>query len=125
VSGKIKDVEIRKATIEDIRVFYPDGPPRTGYFWVALYKGEVACLAGLMQTRYGCMAFSDVKPGINAPKRTIWETAKALLEHIKSLNLPMYTCCYLSHNMANKFVNRLGFNHLREYQGKELYAWPR
>lgn len=119
----VKDVEIRQATADDIRLFYPNGAPRTVYAWIAFYKGVPACLAGLVVERGGCVAFSEVKPGIDAPKRTIWLAAKMLLEHIKALKLPMYAGCEISDKMAQKFVTRLGFKREREHQGMELFVW--
>lgn len=121
--GKIKDVEIRPATAEDIRLFYPDGPPRTSYSWIALYKGLPACLAGLIVERGGCIAYSEVKPDIAAPKLTVWRTAHALLAHICALKLPMYAACEFHDKMAQAFVMRLGFKHERKFQGSELFIW--
>lgn len=123
MSAKIKDVEIRQATAQDIRDFYSFDCPRTSYVWVALYKGIPACIAGLTIGRGGCVAFSEVKAGIDAPKRTIWLTAVALMEHIRSLKLPMYAACEFHDKMAQKFVRKLGFIRQRNLQGAELFVW--
>lgn len=123
MNDEIKDVEIRQATADDMRHFCPDGPPHSSYAWIAFYKGEPACLAGLTINRYGCCAFSDVKPGIKAPARTIFLTAKVLMEHIKALNIPMYATCDLRDKMAQKFVSRLGFKHQRTHHDLEVFTW--
>lgn len=123
MTDKIKDVEIRVATADDARLFYPDGCPRSCYGWIASYKGEPACFAGLIIERGGCVAFSEIKPGITAPRMTIWRTALVLLEHIKALNLPMYAGCDLQDKMAHKFVQMLGFIRQREFQEMELFLW--
>lgn len=123
MKGSIKDVTIKQATAEDIRFFYPDGAPHTSYSWIASYRGQPACLAGLIVSRHGCCAFSEVLPGIDAPKRTIWLTAMALLENIKALGLPMYAACELHDKMAQKFVSRLGFTHYRSHREGELFTW--
>ena len=125
VKTEIKDVEIRQATADDIRLFYPEGPPRTSYSWIAYYKGIPACLAGLIIERGGCIAFSEIKPDINAPKTTIWRAAKQLYDKIVQLNLPMYAMCELNDIMAQKFVTRLGFKHQREFRGMELFVWQK
>lgn len=122
---KIKDVEIKMATAQDIREFYPDGPPRTSYSWLALYKGMPACLAGILVEKGGCIAYSNLKPGIVAPKVTIWRTAVALLEKIKGVGLPMYAGCQFHDKMAQAFLKRLGFVYERTYYGVELFKWPK
>lgn len=120
MTDRIKDVEIKMATAEDIKLFYPGGPPRTSYSWVAFYKGSPACLAGLVLDRGGYIAYSEMKKN-GASKLTIWRTAKALLARIKALRLPMYAACEMSDKMAQAFVARLGFDHEREFQGLELF----
>ena len=117
----VKDVEIRQATAEDIKLFYPDGPPRTAYSWIAFYKGEPACLCGLILERGGCVAYSEIKPGIKAPKVTIWKAAKKLFALIEQLKLPMYAGCEIYDMKAQAFVERLGFKYERTFQGMELY----
>lgn len=106
-----------------MRHFYPKGSPRTAYSWVAFYKGAPACLAGLIVEKGGCIAFSEIKEGIKAPKITIWRTARALMERIKGLNLPMYAACDFNDKMAHEFVKRLGFSRERNFQGSELFKW--
>lgn len=125
MTDNIKNVTIRRASAEDIRYFYPDGAPRTSHAWLALYKNQPACLAGLTVERGGCVAYSEILPGIVAPKATIWRTARALMEHIKSLNLPMYAACDPVNISAQKFVERLGFKHERLFQDMELYVWQK
>lgn len=122
----IKDVEIRRATSQDVALFYGEECPRTCYAWIAFYKGKAACVAGLtVDRRAGCIAFSEIKPDINAPKITIWRTAKQLSDKIVQLGFPMYAACDLSDKMAQEFVKRLGFIRQRNYQGMELFVWPR
>lgn len=125
MSAEIKDVEIRVATADDIRLFYPAGPPRTSYSWIASYKGTPACLAGLIIEKGGCIAYSEIKHGIDAPKLTIWKTAVALMQHIRALDLPMYAACETYDKMAQAFVERLGFKRERNFQGMELFKCQR
>lgn len=114
----IEHVEIRKATAEDIKLFYPDGPPYTAEAWLASYKGVPACLAGIAIRPGQIVPFCDLKDNINAPKITIWRTAKELFRLIKSLNLPLTTGveCHRS-----RFLEKLGFKHIGPNQGWEMY----
>ncbi len=124
MSDKIKDVEIRQATAEDIKLFYPNGSPRTVYAWLALYKGVPACLAGLIiDRRASCVAFSEVKE-VDASKLTRWRTAQVLFAHIRALNMPMFAACEASDKNAQRFVERLGFKRYCPYKGAEIYTWP-
>lgn len=122
MTNNIKDVEIKRATREDIKLFYPDGPPRTSYSWLVLYKGVPACLAGVIMERGGCIAYSEMKEG-NYPKKAIWLTAKALLENIKSVGVPLYAICEKESARSQAFVERLGFHYKRIHDGKRLYLW--
>jgi hypothetical protein len=125
MKNSIKDVQIRKASAEDIRIFYPAGSPRTSYAWIAFYKGIPACLAGLIVEKGGCIAFSEIKPGIDAPKMKVWRAARILMAHIESLGLPMFAACEPTDKSARRFVERLGFAYKKNYQGKELFIWQK
>lgn len=120
----MKDVEIRKATAEDVKAFYPEGlPTNSAYVWVAIYKGELACIAGLTVSRFGAVAFSDLKPiAKTAPKRVIWETAKQLFAEIKGLGLPMITAADPCLKGSKEFLERLGFTHVGPRYGKEVFS---
>lgn len=122
MTNDIKDVEIRAATLEDIKLFYPDGPPRTTYSWLATYKGKPACLAGLIVERGGCIAYSEMKDG-DYPKKAIVRTAHALMQHIRSVGVPILAACKPDHESSNKFVKKLGFNYKHIHDGKRLYIW--
>jgi hypothetical protein len=118
----IKDVEIRRATADDIRLFYPEGSPLTCYAWIALYKGQPACLAGVtLQKRAMCVAFCDMKPDINAPKITIWRAAKVMFGEMKKLGLPMVAVYCEPSPAGQAFVKRLGFEYLYTRDGQEVF----
>lgn len=114
----IKDVEIRHATAEDIKIFYPEGSPHSVQAWVALYKGRIDCLAGVIIKRGSLIPFCDVRK-TEASQITIWKTAKVLFEHIKSLNLPLITAT----QGRSKFLEKLGFKHNGTHQGWETYTF--
>lgn len=114
----IENVEIRQASAEDIKLFYPNGSPYTVQAWLALYKGEPACLAGIIIQRGQIVPFSDVKPDIDAPKMTVYRTAKELFRLIKSLNLTLTTG---TEGCRSKFLEKLGFKHIGPLNGWEMY----
>ena len=113
----IKDVEIKQATQEDIKLFYPEGCPYTVYAWVASYKGQPSCLAGVNVEYMQMVPFCDIKPN-SAPKMTVYRTAKELFELIKSLKLPLTTG---TKGCKSKFLESLGFVHIGSLQGWEMY----
>lgn len=123
MNNKIKDVEIYQATAEDLFMFFPKGPPRTAYSWVAKYKGKPVCLAGITLEKAGTLVYSEIMPDVDAPKMTVWRTAKALLECIRSVGLPMYAACQSDNFDAQAFVQRLGFTHKYPARGMEYFAW--
>lgn len=102
------DVVIRRATAEDIGAFYGQAIRPSVKAWVALWKGEVACIAGIAFEENGEVAFSDVKPSIDAPKITIWRTAKALLEEMKAKGLPLIVPLDRRRDKTEKFLMSLG-----------------
>ena len=113
----IKDVEIRVATVDDIKLFYPDLTPPKVTAWVALYKGDVVCLSGVIHEESRNVPFSDVKPN-NAPKLTVWRTVLALWGLIKDLGLPLETG---TEGRCSPFLERLGFGHVATVDGWEMY----
>jgi hypothetical protein len=113
----IKDVDIKKATDEDIRIFYPDGSPFTIQAWVASYKGTPTCLAGVIYEKTRFVPFSDVIPN-DAPKMTVWRTVLELWGLIKGLELPLTTGVQCK---KSEFLERLGFKHIGSAQGWEMY----
>ena len=123
--NEIKNVEIKRADAEDIKLFYPDGSPKSCYAWVASYKGKAACLAGvILQKRGGFIVFSDMKE-TDAPKLTIWRTARLLMEYITALNLPMVVGCEIVNKRSQKLFRKLGFKHSRTSNGMEWFLCPR
>lgn len=113
----IPHVEIKQATADDIKVFYPEGSPYSIYAWVALYKDIPTCLAGVIMKPNQAIPFCDVKEN-DAPKITVYKTAKELFELIKSLKLPLTTGV---EGHRSKFLEKLGFVHIGPFRGWEMY----
>lgn len=118
----IKDVEIRQATAESIKEFYSEGCPRTCYGWIAYYKGKAACFAGVTMERHGAVAFCDIKEN-DAPKLTVWRTAKIMFANIKALGLPMMAiyCEPENQRRGQAFIRKLGFKYSHTFHGMEIY----
>lgn len=118
----IKDVRIEKATSAMIKAFYPEGPPHSCYAWIAYYKDKAACLAGVTLAKGGAIAFCDIKENDASP-RTIFLTAKILLEKMKSLGLPMMAtyCDPFNERRGQNFIKHLGFKYERTTLGVEIF----
>lgn len=117
----MSDVVIRPATIEDYSAFYPHDPlTDTIRAWAVDYHGKLACIAGVIRVNpYDLLAFSDIMPGIEAPKATVWKTARQLFENIKGLGLDIIADPDCNIGRAPVFLRRLGFH---EINGG-LYKW--
>lgn len=118
----IKDVRIEQATSESIKAFYSEGCPHTCYGWIAYYKDQPACFAGVTLDKSGAIAFCDIKEN-DAPKMTVWRTAKAMFENIKSIGLPMIApyCDPENQRSGQSFVKHLGFEYAYTYNGMEVF----
>lgn len=115
---KNPDVEIRRASREDLEAFYGRETRPSCKAWIAFYKGEPACIAGIALERVGPVAFSDVKPDVNAPTITIWRAAKAMLDEMKERKLPLIVGINRLKPNSYKFLCSLGFVALGEQDGE-------
>ena len=112
------DVLIRRASKEDLEAFYGKAARPSCKAWIAFYKGEPACVAGIALERIGPVAFSDVKPGVDAPPITIWRTAKKMLDEMRERKLPLIVGINKCKPNSEKFLRSLGFVALGEHGGE-------
>lgn len=111
---------IRPAMAGDLPHFFEAPPQQTIRAWVVDYKGKPACLAGVCRlNRYTVLAFSEIAPGVDAPKLTVWRTALKLFEHIKNTGLDVIADPDCNIEGAARFLKRLGFHEV----GEGLYKW--
>lgn len=103
------DVVIRRATKEDLETFYGRMNRPSCKAWIAFWKGEPACVAGIALERIGPVAFSDMKPGIGAPAITIWRTAKTMLDEMMRRELPLVVALNKCSPHSYRFLRSLGF----------------
>lgn len=115
-------VTIRPTTPEDVAGFFGRSLQPTIRAWTAFYRGEAACIAGISLGEHGFVAFSDVKPGIDAPKMTVWRTVRALMKLIASTGVPVYSSPNVHLCGAPKLLEILGFTDTGKMQdGMKIY----
>jgi len=107
------DVEVRRADSADLIAFYGKLPAVSCKAWVARWKGETVCCAGVAYEDIGPVAFSDMKPGIKAPPIKIWRTAKYLLEEMRASGLPLIVELNRRKHNSEEFLKSLGFMVMR------------
>lgn len=117
----IKNVDIRQATAEDIKLFYPNGSPYTCYAFLASYQGKPAALAGLIIKRTGAVIFSDMLPH-GASKRTAWLAIKELYGRIVQLDIPFYTAVEGCEERSKMLFKHLGMQYLTKMDGLEYFV---
>jgi hypothetical protein len=109
--------EIKPSTADDIASFYGAGVLKTVRAYSVFWRGELVAVAGVMLEPTGFIIFSDMKEGIEAPKMTVWKTAKLLAEAIKKFNIPAYTApC-----KTGKFLESIGLKQVTECNGEHIY----
>ena len=116
-----KRVKIRPIEGRDIAAFFPFGMRDTCVGWAVDLDGELACIAGVSRGRSLMVAFSKVKPGLNATKRMVWETALVLDTLIK--NLPYKEIWALT--VKGRFLQALGWEYQETRGPVEVFKWTR
>lgn len=120
---KNSDVVIRPATRAQLESFYGKPWRQTALAWLVTWKGRPACVAGLAMTREGTIAFSDVKPGIDAPKITIFRTMRALHELMKQ-HATFMIAGSRDKGDHSRVLEMLGFKPWKEKSNELMtYAW--
>jgi len=117
---------MRPATSADYAAFYGRMPELTTRAMVVIKDGEIACIAGVSIGKTFIEAFSDMKPGVQAPKRTIWRYARLLRDFIASLRLPVIALCDPGKPLSGKFLESLGFvcaGEFNNYKAYRLTQW--
>lgn len=85
----MNDIAIRPATAEDIIAVCGGRVPVTARAYTVTLNGEPVCVAGILMTARP-VVFSNFTP-VDVPKRTIWRTAKLLLEKLRAIGIPAVT----------------------------------
>lgn len=118
------EVAIRPLEPQDIRAFYPQGLPQTVKGWAVDYRGELACIAGVIFQKPLMIAFSQVRPGLDVSRRLIWRTALELWENIKGLGYPtLYAIADPGLPGAPALLRRLGFIQIESGVRGEVFKW--
>lgn len=124
-------IELRPLTKEDIEIFHehaetnniPHINPyaRTIRGWAIEEHGRLVCIAGVTIGDDYVEAFSDIMPGIQSSKRTIWKYAKMLADNIKALGLDPIAVAKADWPNSGKFLESVGFKSLGNMKSKNIY----
>ena len=113
------DITVRYATMADVEAFqemFKDDPGRmpklenTIRAWVVERAGQLECIAGLEFGQGYTLAFSNTRPGMEAPKKTIWRYARLLAERIRALKIPAIALAKHEPD-SSKFLESMGFTY--------------
>jgi len=115
------DVEVRRADSADLEAFYGRDVRPSVKAWIALWRGEPSCIAGIAFEEAGFVAFCDVRPGLKASPIKIWRTAKYILDEMLGKGLPLITQLNTSIDKSEKFLQSLGFEIVQAEDGHVLY----
>lgn len=114
-------IEIRPATAADLEAFYGQRPQQTVKAVAVFQDGDLAAIAGVTIEPGFLVAFSDIKPGVTAPKMTYWRVAKEVMKFIG--NRPVVAGPSANHPNAARLLTKLGFVRIESEHG-EVYQWP-
>lgn len=110
-------IEIRPARPGDFPPVCGKANDRTVIAFTVEWGGEPVCIAGVTLEKGQFIIFSDIREGVNAPKMTVWRTARKLAERIKSLNLPAVTApCH-----TGRFLETLGLTYCASCEEGDIY----
>lgn len=117
-------VIIRPIKSDDILAFYGHGLRRTVKGWAVDYNGDLAAICGVTIGRGPVVAFSEIRPGLDVPKITVWRTAKKLMQNIEDQGFKMvFALASPKLPGAPAFLERLGFVHDESSARGEVYKW--
>lgn len=112
--------EAKPSTLDDIRRFGPDNATtvRALSFFVS---GELVAIGGITVERGRLVAFSDICDNLKVPKMTIYRAAREVMKFIG--NRPVLACANSKHPNSGRFLESLGFTHVRTEECGEVYQW--
>lgn len=114
----------RAATAEDIRDFYPE---MTASFraWVCEIDGKAEGIVGVALLRPVACLFSTVnealRPHLKHP--AVLRIIKKAEEAVKASRVPVWAAAEPGEPRAPEILGRLGFTHIGEVEGDEVYEW--
>ncbi len=112
----MKDFEIRQTIASDFPIVCDRQNDQTVKAFTVVRNGEPVAIAGVTIKDGECIAFSDIKEGVTAPRMTVWKAAKELADRIHGLNLPAYAT-----TAKWKFLASLGCEYIRDIENKKIY----
>lgn len=118
------DVVIRPLKYKDLVEFYERSLGRHSEGWAVEYKGELAAVVGVTIYPTIVVAWSEIKPGIRAPKRTVLKAAKIMMDKIIGLGYPvLYAVANPELTTAPMLLARLGWDHIETSARGKVFKW--
>lgn len=117
-------MEIRAATVEDVRQFYQsDYPPVRMRAFAAIEGDKVLGLAGVYYEGKHAIAFSHLTDEMYKHKKQIVRATRMVMKMITDRRLPVVAIC--QDQRARRFLEHLGFKYEKEIEHGSLYSWHR
>lgn len=118
----MKRYNIRSATQADIKAFYGNSP-HTMYALVMEDDGELAGIAGIAVEKTRMVALSEMRRKL--PAKAIWRGVLAFRKLLNNFDGPILAMRGKEYCNSDKFLERVGFVHLRDITEGEIYLWDR
>lgn len=116
------DLEITPATEQDIVTFYGRKCADTIKAWAFTWRGELVAIAGFARDHAGFTLFSDVMPGLEAPRKLRWLAIQHFMHLVDESKIPFYSAPSNELPNACKLLKRLGFVDTgRTHEGYKIY----
>lgn len=112
-------VKFKRATAEDIKSFYDGKIPFTAKAILFYYDDKIAAIGGIKIEDGIRMAFSEIKEGVNAPKKTVLQCAQKVMDFCKEDGVVFY-----ARSINPRLLKKVGFSEYDTIAGDgEFFIW--
>lgn len=112
-------VKYKRATAEEIKEFYDGKVPFTAKALLFYYDNEVAAIGGIKFEDGLRMAFSEIKDGVKAPRKTVLQCAFKVMEFCKEDGVVFY-----ARSLNPRLLKKVGFSEYDTIEGDgEFFIW--
>lgn len=101
---------IMDATVDQLRSFYGDVPPRTCRTWTVLDGLKVIGVCGYIRKGGGYLVFADITPELRAKPRMIIHAARKVLGELREKRGQVKAICDHSIPAAARFLEHFNFH---------------
>ena len=117
-------LEIRPATIDDIKKFYGmDKLPFSAQCLAFFLDGELSGLGGVRFGNGYSIAFSDIRPDIRVSKMTIYRCALEIMKMVDAIKTPVVAIKNENLKSAKRLLESLGFVYERSDEEGDIYKY--